>query len=1022
MGAADLAGAGGATAGVARGAIEIDLQSLARAQQTVMLAARQMETALMSIGAAADHSTERQVSGWQRLKNAVGQYQVSINAAFSALTGFGVQAANSLTRLQATFRLLSGSEEQAAIYMRQLEAMAQRTKIPFDDLLESAVSFIPAVRQTGAELDKVLEVATRLRLKDPTARLKDSVIAINELLSGAPRSLAARFEIPARVANELAKLAEEGKTQEALQELDAYLTSIGVTSTALDELGRSGTTAFARLSAEVRLTTAQAFQPLTNALNQIANGFADIVAGARRANYEFLQVAATVAGLVGMGSALSTIGAVAGRLPGMAGLAVIPAGVGKFGVRAGWGLASAYAGAELGAFGARQLSHIMPEQGVDLGIVRTAGKDYLKDAGLDDVLTILKQFFVIIIEQLGDVFAGLIGLFDDATEWFREALWDVTQALLSGAQKLVDLINVAIEKSGLEKLGVGKLGAIERTEPTTAEVAQALGEFRSRNQQFQTFDVDFEAFYQQVLAIWRDTGRDVGEIIKGILQPETMDRAEAFQNAIRMWFDALSLGAAKTLGVIEEKPAGLPWGLKGVPQQGATAETEFVGEAELDLFRKYQDDMTKLQEDEQEQRLQLEADYQKTLTREAEDEQVRRLRAEQTLQRNIAAIWEQLAENQAALTREYQERVAEVTEQYQKQEIKRREEYQRTLERMERQHKENLLVAASRLDASAVWQEQRRFQQSKGELQERFDQETIERRKAYEEQLAELRENHEQQLAEMRQQAERRVQQLREDFALQERLQAEDRQRRLARMRQDYEQQLRDLSAQYQRQRNLRTQQFINELSEMTTHENLKLNIAKKGYAELEAEFRAWFERQKALISGASGGVMGAIAGGAGVTTGGATTGGGAVGTPRFVTYLGKQIRVDRYDPAYSGGMSAAQWYSWTRLMGYQSGGFTGFGASTEMAGIVHKGEYVVPQRGAPVVFSDRLTRLLESVGALMTRFGLHMPVVPGRPVERRLSGGIGAVTINIHEANNPRQTAQIVRRELLAVFAELGA
>jgi len=54
----------------------------------------------------------------------------------------------------------------------------------------------------------------------------------------------------------------------------------------------------------------------------------------------------------------------------------------------------------------------------------------------------------------------------------------------------------------------------------------------------------------------------------------------------------------------------------------------------------------------------------------------------------------------------------------------------------------------------------------------------------------------------------------------------------------------------------------------------------------------------------------------------------------------------------------------------YANGGFTGYGGKYDAAGIVHKGEYVIPQEGSPVVMSPRVERLLENIHNELT--GIH--------------------------------------------------
>jgi hypothetical protein len=73
-------------------------------------------------------------------------------------------------------------------------------------------------------------------------------------------------------------------------------------------------------------------------------------------------------------------------------------------------------------------------------------------------------------------------------------------------------------------------------------------------------------------------------------------------------------------------------------------------------------------------------------------------------------------------------------------------------------------------------------------------------------------------------------------------------------------------------------------------------------------------------------------------------------------------VRVDAYTPSTAGGMTAAQWYQWKLANGYASGGYTGDGKPWEVAGVVHKGEYVVPQHGALVMQAGEQEELLREI------------------------------------------------------------
>jgi hypothetical protein len=76
---------------------------------------------------------------------------------------------------------------------------------------------------------------------------------------------------------------------------------------------------------------------------------------------------------------------------------------------------------------------------------------------------------------------------------------------------------------------------------------------------------------------------------------------------------------------------------------------------------------------------------------------------------------------------------------------------------------------------------------------------------------------------------------------------------------------------------------------------------------------------------------------------------------------------------------------------GYADGGFTGHGPKNEEAGPVHRGEYVIPAEGAPIMVSPKMTELLQKIHDELQ--AIH-------------SDGGNAV-INIHTTNKDKAMAE---------------
>lgn len=1014
-----MGGGLGANAGVATGRIDIDLTRLQAAQASVARAASEMGRSMSSVGAATTASTNTQVSAWGRVSAAINKAGQTAIFVASAVTGMGVKGANELTRMSIGFRYMAGGAEEAAALMSELEVLARRTGTNLWDMQEAAVALLPAARAGNTSISEMILLANRLILKNPFKDFRDAAFSLNELLAGQTISLKNQFNISGAALRDITARAGDDQTK-LLELLGEYLTSIGITEDAITEMGESGVNASKNVRQEWKLTLAQAFQPTARVVNTILQAFADLAVAARSSNSELLRVLATLTAMVVAAKSLTVARGLAAGIPvvGPVVSQVIPVGVAGKVAKVGLAGATAYAGAEVGAQAVRWMG--------DLGVGGKKEQEYYKQADVSDLGTIFKVLLVGLVEQIGDVLAAFVGVIESGGDWVREAMWDVSMAFVDVLQFVVDIFNELASRLplGIDDL-IGRLEGPEVKEPAGAQILYELFS-QAKAMGLPSPDVEQAEFVNEVLEEWRDTGRDISDIVHDVLDPEHATAGKVIAESIRVMFDDAAIGLAEWLGLFDE------FAETEAPPV-SVSEPFVVSEEMLTAFQQFQDDLAGIDASEQAARLKAEDEFQRALTREAEDEHVRRVRAEESLQRSITDVWSELSTTIEDLNVAYQERVAEVTESYEEGEAKRREDHYRALERMERQHRENLLTAAAKLDAFAVWREQQQYRRSRDEAAQAYDEETIERRAAYEEQLTDLRTSHEEQLTEAREAAEERIKDLREEFAESERLYAEDRALRLAREKEDYDRQLQDQKTQYENQRTERNKAFTKELNALLSDNALKLAITKQGLSDMETEFRKWFEAQAKAISGAAitgGGVTGEYGEELGRTEG------------RYVDYMGYRVRVDMYDPNYAAGMSASQWYLWKLQHGYQRGGYTGGGLSSDVAGVVHRREYVVPEQGALVVHSERTTNVLDRLGGVVAKLvGLLHPTKPPEtppmreydslvaarllpraryPVEpTMIQGGrtIGDIKIEIHEAIDAAQTARVVRAELMNVL-----
>lgn len=230
----------------------------------------------------------------------------------------------------------------------------------------------------------------------------------------------------------------------------------------------------------------------------------------------------------------------------------------------------------------------------------------------------------------------------------------------------------------------------------------------------------------------------------------------------------------------EQRTAALDWfeGVQEIERQ--------AGQARQETAEQYES-----------QRTQTIRSYEQTIAREAEDFARQRARQIAALERGIADVRADAAQREARAERDYIERVAELREDANKRLSDQEERYQRDRVRAERDHRDRLFDAAARLDAVAVFEEQRRFARESQDAAENHG----EQRRAALEQLAEReadeRKSHERRLQDAREADAQRIEDLREAFERQRQEEDEDRAQRLERMRQDHAQQLADLDRQH---------------------------------------------------------------------------------------------------------------------------------------------------------------------------------------------------------------------------------
>jgi hypothetical protein len=348
-------------------------------------------------------------------------------------------------------------------------------------------------------------------------------------------------------------------------------------------------------------------------------------------------------------------------------------------------------------------------------------------------------------------------------------------------------------------------------------------------------------------------------------------------------------------------------------------------------------------------------------------------------------------------------------------ELKRQRDYNIQRERAEEDHKYALAEAASRLDAIAVLEEQRRYALDKKRAQDDFDREGKDARDSFKKQQKDAQEAYEDQQKAARENFEKQQKQAEDAFK---------RQQALARANFDYQQQRQEEEYQYQRQ--VEEQHFQEQLAiedrrhrddlaraERYYHDDLAQQIDFKQmtsdewasyYADLTAQLEAFLNHARDISSslssmngGSSGGTK--TGGGGGSTGGGSGGSGGGMDVLPVTRYSGTpwayfdvlhgdprtatQGTISHFfsQPEYYGGTQvnkAANDYfaSFSRIpmkpTYYQRGGYTGAGGLA----VLHGGEFVMnaaTTRELEQRLGGRLSndKLAQGAGSKQTRVEL---------------------------------------------------
>jgi polyhydroxyalkanoate synthesis regulator phasin len=256
-----------------------------------------------------------------------------------------------------------------------------------------------------------------------------------------------------------------------------------------------------------------------------------------------------------------------------------------------------------------------------------------------------------------------------------------------------------------------------------------------------------------------------------------------------------------------------------------------------------------------EKREQFEKEYVKKITKFDADESKRHSRAVSDADKQIQAVRDNAA------TREVQaaEEIDKIKTTAQKDELRALADHQREMADMEREHKENLLEAASRLDARAVFEELKNFGIRKGQTEDNFKAQRDKDREATQDHIRSITER----VAADNAADAARIEKLRATFAEEEAVrQDEARAHREELIQQGREEsaqldrqhadRLAKIASQHTRELNQENNRFIAEFNALGAHNGRMINLYKQGLADAEREIQAWVLREQGRATAAA--------------------------------------------------------------------------------------------------------------------------------------------------------------------------
>lgn len=710
---------------------------------------------------------------------------LSVGAGLTLTRAFQIGAQGELfvRRYHATFTALLGDEQKAVELMQRLEAAANRFGLDIYDVLQLGRALFPYLKGGTAELDQWVVRAARLQTVNPLKSVGDAARAFQEFLAGQTKSLEYLFNVrPSLIAEAKRQFADFER------QVDFILESLGAT----EEAALKSADAFVTLWNELKLSISSmtSFGGIARIVRNVLGGIAQVLGFIRKEIPALYTIPTAFFAIVTAGTAvLSILDAVrnlVNRLGTTQAFLTIKEHLttilNLLRSIATWAVSPGIRGMTPLGIGLAAAGGVWIGQQIGASIVRGRAiregreEELERTPGYQDVGAVIMGGVVLIRRALEMAAADIEMQLRMAGVSVGNVITKAGIALARGLASVLELIGHVVGAArdmaaDLRRRADEAEAEVRRREMPvgqTVVVAGAHGVPTTRQVTAAELEIleDYRRKIQAINMAAAEAGATFGLVDRALLNVATSGRSAA--------------------GVLEAVAADA---------DKMQAIMRYYDQVD-DITKRTAEQITSVMEDYSKDVTRMEANFAKETARLQEDFVRRQAQARADLEYQIARIRRDMLQREAEAEQEYKEQIEDINENHYKRIADIIRDYNRRREELERQHKLTILEAAANLDAQAIANENRRYQEQLASLEQQLQDQLAAQNEAYQESLRQAGEAHRKQLEQARKSDEQRIQDMREALARQQAIEREEHARQMDRRAQDFNEEMRERAAQ----------------------------------------------------------------------------------------------------------------------------------------------------------------------------------------------------------------------------------